>query len=74
MGFILILGAAALNGFILPLLELAYMKAKQEITLNLVLELHMAISIFATGLCTVGMLVNKDFQVLSPSSLSQCCN
>lgn len=74
MGFILILGAAALNGFILPLLELAYMKAKQEITLNLVLELQMAISIFATGLCTVGMLVNKDFQVLSPSSLSQCCN
>lgn len=63
IGFIFILGAAALYGFVLPLMELAYVKAKQEITVNVVLESQMVISIFATALCTVGMLVNKDFQV-----------
>lgn len=63
MGFILIIGAAVLYGFLLPLMELTYVKAKQEITVNLVLESQMVISIFAMALCTVGMLVNKDFQV-----------
>lgn len=63
MGFILIIGAAVLYGFLLPLMELTFVKAKQEITVNLVLESQMVISVFASALCSVGMLVNKDFQV-----------
>lgn len=64
LGFLMTLGAAALYGFILPLMELTYKKAKQTITYSLVLEIQMVMSLFATLFCTVGMLINKDFQVI----------
>lgn len=64
MGFVTTLGAALLYGFILPVVELVYMKSKQEISYTLVLESQMVMSIFATGFCTIGMIVNKDFQVI----------
>ncbi|EXB75580.1 Purine permease 3 [Morus notabilis] len=62
MGFLMTVGAAVLYGFILPLMELVYKKAKQEITYSLVLEIQMVMCFFATAFCTVGMIVNKDFQ------------
>ncbi|KAL2498079.1 Purine permease 3 [Abeliophyllum distichum] len=62
LGFFLILAAAALYGFILPLVELMYLKAKQAITYTLVLEIQMVMCFFATAFCTVGMLINNDFQ------------
>jgi len=65
LGFLMTLGAAALYGFILPLMELTYKKAKQTITYSLVLEIQMVMSLFATLFCTVGMLINKDFQAIS---------
>ncbi|CAA3003036.1 purine permease 3-like [Olea europaea subsp. europaea] len=65
LGFFLTLAAAALYGFILPLVELMYLKAKQAITYTLVLEIQMVISFFATAVCTVGMLINNDFQSIS---------
>ncbi|XP_038716331.1 purine permease 1-like [Tripterygium wilfordii] len=65
LGFIMTVGAAALYGFVLPLVELTYKKAKQEISYPLVMEFQMVMSLFATIFCTVGMLVNKDFQALS---------
>lgn len=68
LGFVLTLAAAALYGFILPLIELTYRKAKQVITYTLVLEIQMVMCLFATLFCTVGMLVTNDFQVrLEPS-------
>ncbi|XP_030454396.2 purine permease 1-like [Syzygium oleosum] len=63
-GFFMTLGAAVLYGFVLPLVELTYKKAKQVVTYSLVLEIQLVMCFFATAFCTVGMLVNKDFQVI----------
>ncbi|XP_038715592.1 purine permease 1-like [Tripterygium wilfordii] len=65
LGFVMTVGAAALYGFVLPLVELTYKKAKQEISYTLVMEIQMVMCLFATIFCTVGMLVNKDFQAMS---------
>uniref|UniRef100_A0A1S3Y6G9 Purine permease 1-like n=1 Tax=Nicotiana tabacum TaxID=4097 RepID=A0A1S3Y6G9_TOBAC len=62
LGFVLTLGAAALYGLILPLFELLYKKAKQTITYTLVLEIQAVYCFFATVVCTIGMIINKDFQ------------
>lgn len=64
-GFFMTLGASALYGFVLPLIELSYKKAKQEITYSLVMEFQIVMCFFATLFCTVGMLINKDFKVCS---------
>lgn len=64
LGFVMTLGAAALYGFILPLVELTYNKAKQAITYTLVMEIQMVMCLFATLFCTVGMLVNNDFKAI----------
>ena len=63
LGFLVTLAAAVLYGFILPLVELTYKKANQEISYPLVMEIQMVMCLFATGFCTVGMLVNNDFKV-----------
>ncbi|KAF6166803.1 hypothetical protein GIB67_005679 [Kingdonia uniflora] len=64
IGFIMMLAAALLYGIFLPANELLYKKAKQVITYSLVIQMQVVISIFASAFCTVGMLVNKDFQVI----------
>ncbi|XP_039797734.1 purine permease 3-like [Panicum virgatum] len=68
MGFALTLGAAALYGLILPLVELAYRRAAagggsaRAVTYALVMEMQLVMGFCATVFCTVGMVVNKDFQ------------
>nr|GME20975.1 purine permease 3-like [Ipomoea batatas] len=62
--FLMTLGAAALYGALLPSIELTYTKATQSLTYTLVLEFQMVMSLFATAVCTLGMLVNKDFQAI----------
>ncbi|KAF2291600.1 hypothetical protein P3X46_028745 [Hevea brasiliensis] len=64
LGFVMTLGAAALYGLILPLVEWTYKKSKQEISYTLVLEIQLVMCLFATVVSTVGMLVNKDFKVI----------
>ena len=64
LGFVLTLVAAALYGFITPLIELTYRKTKRQITYTLVMEMQVITSLSATIFCTVGMLVNRDFQAL----------
>ncbi|XP_059631287.1 purine permease 3-like [Cornus florida] len=64
LGFFMTLVAAALYGFILPLVELTYKKAKQAISYTLVMEIQMVMCFFATAFCTVGMLFNNDFKVI----------
>ncbi|TYH72296.1 hypothetical protein ES332_D05G244600v1 [Gossypium tomentosum] len=64
LGFVMTLAAAAWYGFILPLVELTYKKAKQEISYALVMEIQLVMCLVATGFCTVGMLVNNDFKVI----------
>ncbi|KAH6820984.1 purine permease 3 [Perilla frutescens var. hirtella] len=63
LGFFMTLSAAALYGLILPLVELTYKTAAQTITYTLVMEMQLVMCFFATVFCTVGMLINNDFQV-----------
>ncbi|XP_042019483.1 purine permease 3-like [Salvia splendens] len=65
LGFFLTLIAAALYGLILPLVELMYKRAKQALTYTLVMEIQLVMCFFATVFCTVGMIVNNDFQAIS---------
>ncbi|XP_031131190.1 purine permease 1-like [Ipomoea triloba] len=65
LGFVLTLLAAALYGFFLPLIEYTYKMGKEGMTYAFVLELQCVMSFFATAFCTVGMIVNKDFQAIS---------
>ncbi|KAF4400148.1 hypothetical protein G4B88_019357 [Cannabis sativa] len=64
VGFFMTLSAAALYGFVLPLVELMYKKSKQRITYSLVLEVQLVMCFFATVFCTIGMLINNDFKVI----------
>nr|CAB3453645.1 unnamed protein product [Digitaria exilis] len=67
VGFVLTLGAAALYGLVLPLVELAYRRAAgggRAVTYALVMEMQLVMGFFATAFCTVGMVVNKDFQAI----------
>lgn len=63
IGFVMILAAAALYGFVLPLMELVYKKSRQRITYSLVMEIQLVLCFFATLFCTVGMIINNDFKV-----------
>lgn len=67
LGFTLTLGAAALYGLVLPLVELAYKRAAgggRAVSYALVVEMQLVMGFFATAFCTVGMVVNKDFQAI----------
>ncbi|KAI8548329.1 hypothetical protein RHMOL_Rhmol07G0266200 [Rhododendron molle] len=64
MGLIMMLAAAALYGLILPLVELTYKKARQVITYTVVLEMQLVICFFATLVCTIGMVIDKDFKAI----------
>ncbi|XP_031092204.1 purine permease 1-like isoform X2 [Ipomoea triloba] len=63
IGFVTTLSAAGLYGLILPAIELMYKLAKQAITYTLVLEIQTVMSFFATIFATIGMIINKDFQL-----------
>lgn len=69
LGFVMTLGAAILYGFVLPIVEFLYKKAKQAITYSLVMEIQFVMAFAATCFCVVGMLINKDFQVRISSKL-----
>ncbi|KAK9096991.1 hypothetical protein Sjap_022488 [Stephania japonica] len=62
IGFFMIVATAALYGFVLPMVELTCKKAKQTVTYTLVMEMQLVMSLFSTVFCTIGMLINKDFQ------------
>ncbi|KAG9134422.1 hypothetical protein Leryth_026625 [Lithospermum erythrorhizon] len=62
MGFVLMLLAALLNAFVLPFMELAYKKAKQEINYSLVMEFNMMMGVFATSFCALGWFISTDFK------------
>ncbi|XP_020258183.1 purine permease 3-like, partial [Asparagus officinalis] len=64
LGFVMMLGTAALYGLVLPLVELVYRKVKGTVTFTLVMEMQFVMGLFATLFCVVGMIVNKDFQAI----------
>ncbi|XP_023760479.1 purine permease 3 [Lactuca sativa] len=63
-GFFMTVAAAALYGLVLPMVEMTYNKAKQAITYTLVLEIQMVICLFATIVCTTGMIIDNDFKAI----------
>ncbi|CAH9067034.1 unnamed protein product [Cuscuta epithymum] len=66
MGFAFTVGCAALLGLLLPLVELSYSKVKMaRIEYSMVLEFQMVLCFAATLFCTVGMLINHDFQAIT---------
>ncbi|CAA0839078.1 Purine permease 3 [Striga hermonthica] len=64
IGFAMTMGAALLYGMVLPLIELTYKKARQAVTFTLALEIQLVMCFFATAFCTVGMVINNDFQAI----------
>ncbi|KAL1802053.1 hypothetical protein ACET3Z_030700 [Daucus carota] len=64
LGFLMTLGAATLYGFVLPVIELVYKKAKQTITYSVVMEMQFYMALAATAFCMVGMKINHDFQAI----------
>ncbi|KAL5992969.1 hypothetical protein ACLOJK_013889 [Asimina triloba] len=65
LGFVVTLGAAAMLGFVLPSIELAYAKATKAITYPVVVQFQFVVMLFATVFCTVGMAANKDFSAMA---------
>ncbi|KAL2492606.1 Purine permease 3 [Abeliophyllum distichum] len=65
LGFVFTLAGAVLAGFMMPFLEFTYLKARQAVTYNMVLEIQLVMCFFATAFCTIGMIINKDFQAIS---------
>ncbi|XP_058099981.1 purine permease 1-like [Magnolia sinica] len=65
LGFIIIIGAAALLGFSLPCIELSYAKASKPITYPVVMQFQFCATMSATIFCVIGMIINKDFQAIS---------
>ncbi|XXG60835.1 hypothetical protein AAC387_Pa04g2648 [Persea americana] len=65
VGFIITIGAAALIGFVLPCVELAYAKVGKAITYPVVLQFQLGVTFFATVFSTIGMIANKDFSAIS---------
>ncbi|XP_006410518.2 purine permease 2 [Eutrema salsugineum] len=65
VGFLMTVAAAILYAFILPLVELTYKKARQQISYTLVLEIQMVLCFVATCFCLVGMLADGDFKVIA---------
>ncbi|KAL3631878.1 hypothetical protein CASFOL_024862 [Castilleja foliolosa] len=70
LGFVMTLGAAVMFGLLMPLVELTYKLANQTVTFTLVLEMQLVIGFFATAFCTVGMVINNDFQAIAREARS----
>ncbi|MED6173993.1 hypothetical protein PIB30_064818 [Stylosanthes scabra] len=65
VGFLMIVAAAALYGFVLPLVELVYKKTEQRLTYSLIMEIQFVMCFFATFFCIIGMIINNDFKVIA---------
>uniref|UniRef100_M1B8T2 Purine transporter n=2 Tax=Solanum tuberosum TaxID=4113 RepID=M1B8T2_SOLTU len=51
-------------GLMVSLIELIYIKAKNAISYTMVLEIQLIIGVSATVFCTIGMIINNDFQAI----------
>ncbi|XP_047048766.1 purine permease 3-like [Lolium rigidum] len=67
-GFAMMLGAAALYGLMMPVIELSQgqhaARTGSAVTYTLVMEMQVVIGFIATAFSTVGMLVNNDFHAI----------
>lgn len=78
-GFAMTLGAAALYGLILPVMERSQARhaaragSAAAVTYTLVIEMQLVIGLTATIFSAVGMIANNDFHVSSFSQLPTFC-
>lgn len=63
IGFLMTVAAAVMYAFILPLVELAYQKAKQPMSYTLVLEVQLILCFLASIVSLIGMSIAGDFKV-----------
>lgn len=68
-GFAMTLGAAALYGLVLPVMELSQARHAARhgavaVTYTLIMEMQLVIGLAATAFSAVGMLVNNDFHAI----------
>ncbi|KAK9132166.1 hypothetical protein Scep_011694 [Stephania cephalantha] len=64
LGFLITLGAAVLAGALFPLIELTYIKCRRPVDTVAVTQFQFIMNLFSTVICTVGMIINNDFQVI----------
>ncbi|KAH9293852.1 hypothetical protein KI387_040938 [Taxus chinensis] len=64
VGFILITSAVGLYGLILPLIKLIYRETSPQITYTLVMEMQLVMSVCASVVCTIDMVVYKDIPAI----------
>ncbi|KAK9123319.1 hypothetical protein Sjap_012921 [Stephania japonica] len=63
-GFFVALGAAAASGVLLVGIELAYKRSRRPVNVIVVTKFQFVLNLLGTLFCTVGMLVNRDFQII----------
>ncbi|XP_006358992.1 purine permease 3-like [Solanum tuberosum] len=64
IGFVMTVMGAVCFGLMVSLIELIYIKAKNAISYTMVLEIQLIIGVSATVFCTIGMIINNDFQAI----------
>ncbi|KAH9296904.1 hypothetical protein KI387_028586, partial [Taxus chinensis] len=64
VGFILITSATGIYGLILTLIELIYRETSPQITYTLVMEMQLIMSVCASVVCTIDMVVYKDIPAI----------
>ncbi|KAG7598515.1 hypothetical protein ISN44_As06g027550 [Arabidopsis suecica] len=64
IGFLMTVAAAVMYAFILPLVELAYQKARQPMSYTLVLEFQLILCFLASIVSVIGMFIAGDFKAL----------
>ncbi|KAK9100061.1 hypothetical protein Scep_023491 [Stephania cephalantha] len=67
LGFLMMLGSMAMSGLMMPLVELGYSKSTVPVNYAVVMQFQVVQSLFANLFCTIGMLINNDFQPTFPS-------
>ncbi|KAK9166248.1 hypothetical protein Scep_001439 [Stephania cephalantha] len=62
LGFLMMMGSMAMSGLMMPLVELGYSKSTVPVNYAVVMQFQVVQSLFANLFCTIGMLINNDFQ------------
>ncbi|KAK9096988.1 hypothetical protein Sjap_022485 [Stephania japonica] len=65
LGFLMMLGSMVTSGLMMPLIELGYSKSTVPLNYAVVMQFQVVQALIANLFCTIGMLINNDFQVLS---------
>ncbi|MCL7028440.1 hypothetical protein MKW94_009550 [Papaver nudicaule] len=69
LGFFISIAVAAILGVILVSTQVSYAKANQAMTYPIVLQFQVCMCFFATIICTIGGLINKDFSLVLVSNM-----